>query len=69
MLYEVITVLLGRTDLATNPFIQPVAKALNRMMEMDGEGMILNEKGQIIYDPSNSQLMTQYQGSQSVELV
>lgn len=58
--------LLGRTDLNTNPYIQPVIQALNRMSAIEGEGMILDEKGQIIYHPSASQLMSSYQGARPV---
>lgn len=54
--------LLGRTDLNTNPYIQPVIQALSRMQELGGEGMILDEKGQIIFHPAASQLMSSYQG-------
>jgi PAS domain S-box-containing protein len=59
-------VLLGRTDLNTNPFIQPVIQALSRMdgLEIEGEGMILDENGRIIYHPVASQLMSVYQGAQ-----
>jgi len=56
--------LLGRTDLNANPYIQPVIQALSRMQELGGEGMILDEKGQIIYHPAASQLMSSYQGVQ-----
>jgi len=54
--------LLGRADLNSNPFTQPVIKALAAMDEMGGQGMILSETGQILYHPLSSEIMTQYRG-------
>ncbi|HEX9017563.1 MAG TPA: cache domain-containing protein, partial [Anaerolineaceae bacterium] len=55
-------VLLGRTDLSVNPFIQPAIQALSGMKDLEGEGMILNENGQILYHSVNSKVMTSYVG-------
>lgn len=55
-------VLLGRTDLSVNPFIQPAIQAINSLEDIDGEGMILNEKGQILYHPSSARVMKTYTG-------
>lgn len=61
-------VLLGRTDLNTNPFTQPVIQALATIGEMDGQGMILNEQGLILYHPDSSQILQRYPGKMGSEL-
>ncbi len=60
-------VLLGRTDLNTNPFTQPVIRALSTVEEMDGQGMILNEQGLILYHPDPSQILQEYPGEIGAE--
>lgn len=55
-------VLLGRTDLSINPFIQPAIQALSGLGELDGEGMIINENGEILYHPVASRVMKTYLG-------
>lgn len=59
---EVVGVLLGRTDLETNPFTQPAITALKSMEELGGQGMILNEKKDILYHPIDTEVMNTYQG-------
>ena len=61
---NVVGVLLGRTDLNTNPFTQPAIQALKGISDLSGEGMILDEKGDILYHPVSSQVMKRYQGKQ-----
>ncbi len=60
---EIGGVLLGRADLNSNPFTQPVIKALSTMGEMNGQGIILSESGQILYHPVASEIMKQYTGA------
>ncbi|HSV86562.1 MAG TPA: ATP-binding protein [Levilinea sp.] len=55
-------VLLGRTDLKTTPFTQPIVKALLAMQDIGGEGMILNEDRQIIFHSLANRVMTAYPG-------
>ncbi len=55
-------VLVGRTDLATNPFTQPVMHSLKNLAEIDGEGLLLDEYGRILYHPNPALLMTNYSG-------
>jgi hypothetical protein len=57
---RVLGALLGRTDLNTNPFTQPVIQALANMSELEGQGMILSEKGVILYHPVSTEIMKQY---------
>jgi PAS domain S-box-containing protein len=60
---NVLGALLGRTDLNTNPFTQPVIQALANMSELEGQGMILSEKGIILYHPVTTEIMKQYPGA------
>lgn len=55
-------VLLGRADLNSNPFTQPVIQALSTIEEMNGQGIILNETGTILYHPVATEIMGQYPG-------
>jgi signal transduction histidine kinase/HAMP domain-containing protein len=55
-------VLLGRTDLNSNPFTQPTIQALLALNDIGGEGLILDEDNRIIYHPSSNLVMTEYPG-------
>lgn len=55
-------VLLGRADLNSNPFSQPILKAIQTLQDMGGEGMILDENRQIIYHSPANPRMTEYAG-------
>lgn len=57
-------VLMGWTDLQENPFTQPAIAALKKIGEMGGEGVILDEKNQILYDTleTASLVMSEYYG-------
>jgi len=44
-------VLVGRTDLATNPFIGPILASLDTLSETGGMGLLIDEKGRILYQP------------------
>ncbi|MDO8969038.1 MAG: HAMP domain-containing protein, partial [Saprospiraceae bacterium] len=54
-------VILGRTDLNSNPFTQPALQALGAMKSLDGEGYILDEAGRVLFHPNPELLMTEYQ--------
>jgi PAS domain S-box-containing protein len=60
----VVGILLGRTDLTSNPFTQPVIEALNTMQEIGGQGYILDENHRILYYSitPNSLVNTDYVG-------
>ena len=60
-------VLVARTDLATNPFTQPLINSLKSMSELGGNGILLDENGRILYHPVVSQLMSQYSGQRKTE--
>ena len=53
-------VLLGRTDLDSNPFTQPAIQAIDTIKDLDGEGYILDENGRILYHSNPEQIMGDY---------
>lgn len=55
-------VLLGRTDLNSNPFTQPAIQALQTMRQMGGDGIILDENRMMLYNSSPNLVMTVYNG-------
>ncbi len=56
-------VLLGRTDLNSNPFTQPAIQALETVRKDGGEGVILDENKRMLYNANPSMVMTNYVGS------
>jgi len=50
--------ILGRTDFESNPFTQPALSALEGVLENGGEGFILDEQGNILYQTSNATPLT-----------
>lgn len=55
-------VLLGRTDMLSNPFTQPAIKAMSTLEDLQGEGMILDEQGRVLYHTLPSMIMSTYAG-------
>ncbi len=55
-------VLLGRTDLGTNPLTLPLLNSLDSMSTLHGAGFLIDENGRILYHPDASRIMTEYQG-------
>ena len=55
-------VLIGRTDLAENPFTAPILANLDSLGEVQGEGVLLDQEGRILYDQNPGLLMTPYSG-------
>jgi PAS domain S-box-containing protein len=60
-------VLIGRTDLASNPFTEPILQTLNSLTNIRGEGMLLNESGRILYSSSGAEVMETYTGKPSLQ--
>jgi PAS domain S-box-containing protein len=60
-------VLVGRTDLATNPFAEPIIISLNSLSTNSGDGILLDDDGTIIYSSSSEWLMGQYPGESYLE--
>jgi len=55
-------VLVGRTDLAKNPFFEPISKSLNSLSGNSGDGILIDEKGTILYSSSSEWVMDTYTG-------
>jgi two-component system, OmpR family, phosphate regulon sensor histidine kinase PhoR len=50
---KLIGVLVGRTDLVSNPFFKSTIISLTSLSDTNGEGMLLDDKGTIIYSSSS----------------
>ena len=59
-------VLVGRTDLATNSFAQPIINSLKGLSDTHGEGMLVNKSGVILYSSTSQWVMQSYQGQSSL---
>jgi PAS domain S-box-containing protein len=60
-------VLVGRTDLATNSFAQSLIITLNSLSDVNGDGMLVDDNGTILYSSSNEWVMQKYQGQASLQ--
>ncbi len=54
--------LVGRTDLKSNPFTKPLLASLDSMAGSDGEGLLLDDKGRILYNSRTTGLLQPYSG-------
>ncbi|MFZ6029393.1 MAG: ATP-binding protein [Chloroflexota bacterium] len=57
---QVVGVLIGRTELASNPFTQPVIANLKQLQALGGEGMLIDDKGQVLYHANEQQALATY---------
>jgi two-component system NtrC family sensor kinase len=55
-------VLLGRTHLGSNPFAQPILQSLRGMEAIEGQGILLDGEGQIVYHPNPASILAPYNG-------
>jgi len=55
-------VLIGRTDLDSNPYMRSLITNLNSLQEVNGTGALIDEQGNIIYHTQAAQVMTPYTG-------
>ncbi len=60
-------VLIGRSELSSNPFTQPVLAEIREVAAPDGEGMLLDNKGRILYHQNQTRLMETYTGKMGDE--
>ena len=60
-------ILIGRTDLNTNPITRPILNNLDSMKSIDGQGMLIDENKYILYHSDNHQIMSLYEGESSRE--
>lgn len=54
--------LLGRTRLGSNPFAQPILQSLRSMLAVEGQAILLDGEGQIVYHPNPASLLAPYNG-------
>ncbi|RPI83099.1 MAG: HAMP domain-containing protein, partial [Chloroflexi bacterium] len=66
---DVRRVLVGRSDLGSNPFTQPVLENIENMVGDDGEGMLIDNDGRIIYHTNPAHLMEIYTGQTAEEIL
>ena len=62
-------VLVGRTDIGTNPLTRPILSSLEGMQALEGSGWLMDESGNILLHPNPGQVMTVYQGTRGAESV
>ncbi|MEX1070995.1 MAG: ATP-binding protein [Anaerolineales bacterium] len=55
-------VLIGRTNLASNPFAQPIIQSLQSVNDLGGKGMLIDGDGRIVIAPNNAALLQPYNG-------
>lgn len=60
-------VLIGHTDLESNPFTQPAIEALKTIKESGGEGLILDEDHRVLYNTSSAMLISEYNSTLPAE--
>ena len=61
-------VLVGRTNLETNPFTQPLINSLKSLEKLNGEGVLLDENNRILYHGvSSNAVMGKYSGQSKQE--
>jgi PAS domain S-box-containing protein len=59
---EIRGVLIGRSDLASNPFTKPLLSSIVDITGEDGEGMLIDANGLILYHPDQNRIMETYSG-------
>lgn len=64
---QVTRVLIGRSDLASNPFTQPILTSLNNLSDIDGQGLLLDENNTILVHPDPTMVMKEYTGPTAEE--
>jgi two-component system, OmpR family, phosphate regulon sensor histidine kinase PhoR len=55
-------ILIGRTELQSNPYLRSLINNLNSLEEVNGAGALIDEQGNMIYHSQASQVMTPYTG-------
>ncbi|MCS7011794.1 MAG: ATP-binding protein, partial [Anaerolineales bacterium] len=60
-------ILLGRSNLANNPLSQPLLNSLSGMQAWNGEGLLLDNNGLILYSAYPEKLLQTYEGKVGTE--
>jgi PAS domain S-box-containing protein len=55
-------VLIGRTDLESNPYMRSLVNNLNSLREINGAGELIDDQGNVIYHSESSPLSASYHG-------
>jgi len=58
-------ILVGRSDLAVNPFSKPLITSIESLSVLGGAGMLVDENGHILYHEDPNLVMSSYGGSRS----
>ncbi|MGH2581754.1 MAG: ATP-binding protein [Anaerolineales bacterium] len=58
-------VLVGRTNLASNPFARPMLQSLESVNQLGGQGLLINDANRIVIAPSANSLLRPYNGRSS----
>ncbi len=64
---QVRRVLIGRTTIEGNPLTMPLVKSLDDMLDLEGSGMLVDDRNDIIYHSGDAQTLTQYEGQAGPE--
>src|SRR3990172_2567799 len=59
---QVRAVLLGRTNLASNPLAQPVLQGLHSVTALGGQGYLIDGEGRIVIAPDAASILQSYEG-------
>jgi PAS domain S-box-containing protein len=59
---QVRAVLIGRTNLASNPFAQPVVQSLRGINELGGQGLLIDGERRIVMSPRAASILQPYNG-------
>ena len=60
-------VLIGRTNLTTNPITRPILNSLDSMTSIEGQGFLIDENGYVLYHSDKNLIMSRYEGEYSSE--
>ena len=60
-------VLIGRTDLNTNPITRPLLNSLDSMASIKGQGLLIDENNYILYHSDHNLIMNLYEGEYGKE--
>ncbi len=60
-------VLVGRTDLAVNPYFGSLSTALGSFSDVDGAGMLLDDNHTVIYSSTGTWVMQKYNGQSALQ--
>jgi signal transduction histidine kinase/HAMP domain-containing protein len=60
-------VLIGRSSLYENLYTRSMIEGLNSLRDIQGEGILIDDRRQILYHPDSDRIMTQYTGSLGIQ--